>query len=75
MKKFSTFFKENYSFVVGVAERRLSSVQDAEEVAFEDRLFISPSTGEILAAETLYIGSDRTDIESPSVIDYTLWER
>lgn len=35
MKKFSTFFRENYSFVVGVAERRLDSVQDAEEVATE----------------------------------------
>lgn len=35
MKRFSTFFRENYSFVVGVAERRLDSVQDAEEVATE----------------------------------------
>lgn len=35
MKRFSTFFRENYSFVVGVAERRLDSVQDAEEIATE----------------------------------------
>ncbi|MFV0434074.1 MAG: sigma-70 family RNA polymerase sigma factor [Leucobacter sp.] len=35
MKRFSTFFRENYSFVVGVAERRLDSIQDAEEVATE----------------------------------------
>ena len=35
MKKFSRFFRENYSVVVGVAERRLDSVQDAEEVATE----------------------------------------
>ncbi|WP_162621832.1 sigma-70 family RNA polymerase sigma factor [Microbacterium suaedae] len=33
MKKFSTFFRTNYSVVVGVAERRLSSKQDAEDVA------------------------------------------
>ncbi|MFT4157576.1 MAG: sigma-70 family RNA polymerase sigma factor [Microbacterium sp.] len=32
MRKFSTFFRENYSFVVGVAERRLDSKQDAEEI-------------------------------------------
>ena len=35
MKRFSKFFRENYSFVVGVAERRLDSIQDAEEVATE----------------------------------------
>lgn len=33
MQKFSTFFQAKYSFVVGVAERRLSSKQDAEDVA------------------------------------------
>ncbi|MFD5225409.1 sigma factor [Microbacterium sp. NPDC058342] len=35
MKKFSTFFRANYSLVVGVAERRLDSKQDAEEIATE----------------------------------------
>lgn len=35
MKKFSVFFKANYSLVVGVAERRLGSRHDAEEVATE----------------------------------------
>lgn len=42
---------------------------------FEDLLIIDPQTGKILAAETIYVGSDRTDIASPSVIDYTAWER
>ncbi|MCS4276497.1 hypothetical protein M2390_001679 [Mycetocola sp. BIGb0189] len=42
---------------------------------FEDRLIVSPKHGQILAAETLYVGSSRTDIASPSVIDYVAWER
>ncbi len=33
MEKFSAFYKENYSCVVGVAERRLGSLRDAEEIA------------------------------------------
>lgn len=33
MQEFSAFFEANYSFVVGVAERRLSSLQDAEDAA------------------------------------------
>ncbi|MBF0817135.1 sigma-70 family RNA polymerase sigma factor [Microbacterium paludicola] len=35
MEKFATFFRVNYSLVVGVAERRLDSKQDAEEIATE----------------------------------------
>lgn len=35
MRKFSTFFRANYSLVVGVAERRLDSKPDAEEIATE----------------------------------------
>lgn len=35
MRGFSTFFRANYSLVVGVAERRLDSKADAEEVASE----------------------------------------
>ncbi|RLP79346.1 hypothetical protein D9V34_16275 [Mycetocola lacteus] len=42
---------------------------------FEDRLIVSPKSGQILAAETLYVGSSRTDIASPSVVDYVAWER
>lgn len=41
----------------------------------EDVLIVSPQTGKIIAAETRYIGTDRTDIPSPAVIDYTAWER
>lgn len=48
---------------------------DRDPGQFEDRLIIAPTSGQILAAETLYIGSDRTDIPSPAVIDYTAWER
>lgn len=33
MRKFSTFFKTNYSLVVAVAANRLSSRQDGEEIA------------------------------------------
>lgn len=33
MQSFAAFFRENYSLVLGVAERRLSSRHDAEEVA------------------------------------------
>lgn len=40
----------------------------------EDYLVISPATGRILASETIYIGTERTDIESPSVLDYTIWQ-
>lgn len=35
MKIFSAFFEENYSLIVGVAERRLDSRSDAEEIATE----------------------------------------
>lgn len=51
------------------------SATDRDPGQIEDRLIISPSSGKILAAETLYIGSDRPDIASPAVIDYTAWER
>lgn len=33
MSDFDAFFRENYSLVVGVAERRLNSLADAEEIA------------------------------------------
>lgn len=33
MIDFDAFFRENYSLVVGVAERRLNSLADAEEIA------------------------------------------
>lgn len=42
---------------------------------FEDRLIISPTTGQMLAVESLYIGTWRTDIASPSVVFYAAWER
>lgn len=41
----------------------------------EDVLILSPSSGKILASETIYVGASRPDIDAPSVIDYTAWER
>lgn len=38
-------------------------------------LVFSTKTGELIAAETIYIGEKRTDIPSPSVISYYIWER
>lgn len=35
VRRFSAFFRENYSLVVSVAEHRLGSLPDAEEVAVE----------------------------------------
>ncbi|GAA3665327.1 hypothetical protein [Microbacterium marinilacus] len=42
---------------------------------YENILIVSPSDGAFLAAETIYIGHDRDDIASPSVVEYTAWER
>jgi len=38
-----------------------------------DRMLVSPS-GHILAMETVWVGHDRTDIPSPSVVSYYAWE-
>lgn len=51
------------------------SATDRAPGEYEDRLIISPSTGQILAAETLYTGTSRTDFQAPAVVDYTAWER
>lgn len=42
---------------------------------FEDVLIISPSSGQILASETIYVGPQRPETTSPAVISYTAWER
>ncbi len=42
---------------------------------FDRVLILSPSTGMILDSETLWVGTGRTDIASPSVVSYWLWER
>lgn len=39
-----------------------------------DYLVIAPADGRILAAETHYVGHDRTDIRSPSVTSYYAWK-
>ena len=43
------------------------------DVDLVDRLLVSPS-GHILATETVWVGHDRTDIPSPSVVSYYAWE-
>lgn len=40
---------------------------------FEIFIVISPDTGKIIAFEEVYVGTDRTDIPSPSVVDYAVW--
>ncbi|WP_298945028.1 hypothetical protein [uncultured Microbacterium sp.] len=42
---------------------------------YAQRLIVSPTTGHILATETIYIGVTRTDIASPSVVSYFAWNR
>lgn len=51
------------------------SATDRAPGEYEDRLIISPRTGQILAAETLYTGTSRKDLHAPAVVDYTAWER
>lgn len=40
---------------------------------YEDHIIISLATGQILATERIYHGTFRTDIPSPSVVNYYLW--
>ena len=56
MRKFSKFFKENYSLVLTVAEHRLGSFHDAEEIATEAfRIaWASYTDGEDLSVPWLY---------------------
>ncbi len=42
---------------------------------FRDTLIVSTTGGGIIAAETIYIGKDRADIQAPSVVLYHAWER
>lgn len=42
---------------------------------YAQRLIVSPTTGHILATETIYIGTTRTDIASSSVVSYFAWNR
>lgn len=47
---------------------------DPQSPDYERRLIVSPETGSILATETVYTGTDRTDIPSPSVVNYFVWK-
>lgn len=40
---------------------------------WQPTVIIDPDTGRILAVDVLYVGQTRTDIPSPSVIEYTTW--
>ncbi|ACZ29894.1 hypothetical protein Xcel_0862 [Xylanimonas cellulosilytica DSM 15894] len=42
---------------------------------YADYLVISPATGQVLAVETLYTGTTRTDIPHPAVTSYLTWNR
>lgn len=47
---------------------------DQDRPGYERHLIVSPDTGRILATETIYTGTDRTDIASPSVVNYFIWK-
>lgn len=40
---------------------------------YVEHIVIDPNTGRILSVECTYNGTDRTDIPSPSVVDYFAW--
>ena len=42
---------------------------------YEDHILISPDQGVILATETIYTGTERTDLRSPAVVSYYAWNR
>ncbi len=50
------------------------TADDPDRPGYERHLIVSPETGRILATETLYIGTGRTDIASPSVVNYLIWK-
>ncbi|RZU66455.1 hypothetical protein EV379_2812 [Microterricola gilva] len=52
----------------------LFTANDTDRAGYEEHLIVSPDTGKILATETVYTGNDRTDIHSPSVVNYYLWK-
>lgn len=47
---------------------------DPDQPEYERYLLVSPDTGAVLATETVYVGQDRTDIASPSVVNYFVWK-
>ena len=53
----------------------LFTAKSTDRAGYEEHLIASPDTGQILATETVYIGSGRTDIHSPSVVNYYLWKQ
>lgn len=42
---------------------------------YEQLLVVSTDTGQVIAAETVYTGQDRTDITAPAVTSYEAWTR
>ena len=41
---------------------------------YTDSLLLDPQTGQILASESTYVGTSRTDFSAPSVMSYIAWE-
>lgn len=46
-----------------------------DEDDYDYLLVVSPEAGKFLAFERIYVGTERTDITSPSVTSYVAWER
>lgn len=66
--------------VAGTTTDRLGRPAIALEAEREDGnynvlLLVDPATGQILAFETVYIGTSRTDIKAPAVTEYQAWEK
>ncbi len=55
-------------------EGLLFMAADPAQPQYEEALIISAETGKILGTEVLYIGTERTDIASPSVVQYSVWK-
>ncbi|GGH33748.1 hypothetical protein [Microbacterium album] len=47
---------------------------DPNQPDYDSYLIVSPESGRILATEVVYHGTERTDIDSPSVVNYYAWE-
>lgn len=44
------------------------------EKEYQTLLMLSPDTGQIAATEVIYLGEERSDIPTPAVVEYVVWE-
>lgn len=54
---------------------RGSDGTDDAPAEYEYLLLVSTTTGAILGMETVYVGPEQEGLRSPSVVDFTIWER